>query len=110
MRLILITTLLVASISVFAESEAGKAVRGLLSGDHSNIEHVGPGLFAKIESLPDNCEIKVISGDVSPPIGDGKASDHAVVECSDSEVLGLRLEQLEGGKFRVLGFWSITST
>ena len=44
-------------------------MRGLLSGDHSNIEHVGPGLFAKIESLPDNCEIKVISGDVSPPIG-----------------------------------------
>ena len=40
MRLILITTLLVASISVFAESEAGKAVRGLLSGDYSNIEHV----------------------------------------------------------------------
>jgi len=110
MRLIPITMLLIASASVFAEPDIESAVRSLLAGEAAVIEHVGPSLQAKIDSLPDNCSVEVVIGDAEYPIGDGEATHHSLVECGASGGIGLRLKALGSNDYGVLGFWSLSGT
>jgi hypothetical protein len=113
MRILSILALLMLSELAFGQGEAEQALKALIAGDGSSIEYVGPALQAKLDEISPNleaCTVVIYDGDANPPIGDGRATLHAVVRCGTQSSIGLRLQRAAPGKFRVIGFWSGPST
>ena len=84
----------------------------LLSGTSQNIEHIGTGLISELERRkPDfsSCKYEEFEKDAPKPIGDGKASNHIIFKCEGFSGLGIRYGFSPSGKYRIFGYWSVSS-
>ncbi|WP_299942697.1 hypothetical protein [uncultured Microbulbifer sp.] len=110
MKTIAVFILLALSSSALSDQALSTAVRSLLeSGSTDSFVHVGNSTqseFNKRRSIGSSCTLSILEGDAKQPIGDGSASNHALITCPGFRALGIRIKPEQSGKYHILGYWS----
>ncbi|WNZ57609.1 hypothetical protein QT397_09780 [Microbulbifer sp. MKSA007] len=110
MKTIAAFILFALSSSALSYQTFSTAVRSLLeSGSTDSFVHVGnrtQSEFNKRQSISSLCTLNILEGDAKQPIGDGSATNHALITCPGFKALGIRLKPEESGKYHILGYWS----
>ncbi|WP_157953922.1 hypothetical protein [Microbulbifer sp. A4B17] len=110
MKLVAALILTALSSSALSYQALSTAVRSLLeSGSTDSFVHVRNSThseFNKRRNIGSLCTLNILEGDAKQPIGDGNASNHALITCPGFRALGIRLKPEESGKYHILGYWS----
>ena len=83
----------------------------LSSGTSAAIEYLGDGLVMELEKRKSKfkyCQYHEYHRDAPAPIGDQKASHHMIIQCEGFWDLGVRFGLSASGKYRILGYWSVS--
>ncbi|WHI50179.1 hypothetical protein P3339_17255 [Microbulbifer sp. MLAF003] len=110
MKTIAAFILFTLSSSASSDQALSTTVRSLLEfGSTDSFVHVGNSTqaeFNKRRSIASSCALNILEGDAKQPIGDGSASNRALIICPGFRTLGIRLKPEESGKYHILGYWS----
>lgn len=101
--------LIAASPLVWADTGLQTAVEAYLArGDTTAFEHLGRGLRAALAERRAGvsaCRWREAAGDIRP-LGDGRATHHALLSCPALPELGIRFSRIGRARYRILGYWT----
>lgn len=101
--------LLAAAPLVCADTGLHPAVDAYLArGDTAAFEHLGNGLRAELAERRSGfsaCSWREAEGDIRP-LGDGRATHHALLSCPGLAELGIRFSRIGSARYRILGYWT----
>jgi len=97
------------SLTAKADEALQTNIQVLLEGGTSGyFVHVGPSLKKILNERSvqaKRCSIEVVAGDVS--LGDGSATEHAIIRCPNVDNLGIRIQRMVGQQqAHILGYWT----
>lgn len=111
MKKFVLLSLLLLPFSISAGIDISSEIKKLIAnGSNPFFVHIGNStkqtLIKRAKSIK-NCIIKIKKNDAPKPIGNGNATEHAIISCAGHSTIGLRLKQEVNNKYHILGFWSI---